>query len=117
MLELFSLHYGLSFSSQTFTLLVIYTALNICNVSISVCRDTFSSLLHQVLTSDAVVLDWAQAIFGQWGVIFSFLVAASALGAAIASTFGITRQLMALAREGELQQLINWVKFLSNHIL
>ena len=51
-----------------------------------------------------MVLEWGNIVFGEWGVIFSFLVAISASGSALASTFSSPRQFACLAREGIILQ-------------
>ena len=57
----------------------------------------------QILTGDAVVLEWAEGIFGVWSTLFSLLVALSALGTVVASVFCGMRQLVCVAREGKSQ--------------
>ena len=58
----------------------------------------------QILTGDAVVLEWAEGIFGVWSTLFSLLVALSALSSTVvASGFCGMRQLVCVAREGKSQ--------------
>ena len=64
----------------------------------------FAKFGFQVLSSDVVVLEWGNIVFGKWGVIFSFLVAISASGSALASTLSYPRQFACLAREGIILQ-------------
>ncbi|XP_067947647.1 b(0,+)-type amino acid transporter 1-like [Watersipora subatra] len=63
----------------------------------------------RVIASDVVVLEWGKVLFGEWGIIFSFLVSLSALGAGLSGLYALTRQMCCLAREGHTIQLLAMV--------
>ncbi|XP_067947646.1 Y+L amino acid transporter 2-like [Watersipora subatra] len=54
----------------------------------------------RVIASDVVVLEWGKVLFGEWGIIFSFLVSLSALGAGLSLLYALPCQMCCLAREG-----------------
>ncbi|XP_067946414.1 b(0,+)-type amino acid transporter 1-like [Watersipora subatra] len=63
----------------------------------------------RVLSSNVVVLEWGRALFGEWGVLLSFFVSLSALGAGFSGLYGMTRQMCCVAREGHTIQLLAMV--------
>lgn len=54
-----------------------------------------------MLDSDAVAVDWAVYLIGDWSGIIVILVGLSTFGSVVAGFFGSSRVLMAVAREGE----------------
>jgi len=54
-----------------------------------------------VLASNAVAVDWGYHVIGKWAPGFAVIVALSTFGGAVASSFALSRVLMAVGREGE----------------